>query len=216
MIEFLEHLRMIFLLAFFAIPVLALIYSVLSARQKIGTTCVLLAVFVWTAMTAHTEYKAKNPEGVEPILIVHTDPKLPYLFDSGSYVSNNVIYLAFSSRTIPEDAPLFLDYIPKTEPFDSENYTTYMAGTLNNFPNPLMVEFENACSNRWVFYTTWTPGPTVHTNGIAVAEFLRHPAFPNVAVPKRTTIWEGGLMVWPNGELIKLSGEGTSTIETED
>lgn len=216
MIEFLEHLRMIFLLAFFAIPVLVLLYSVLSARQKIGTTCVLLAVFVWSAMTAHTEYRAKNPDGVEPILIVHTDPKLPYLFDGGSYVSNNIVHLAFTSRIIPDDAVLFLDYIPETEPFDSVNYSTYLAAPLAQFPNPLTMEFENASSNRWVFYTTWTPGPTVHTNGIAVAEFLRHPAFPNVAVPKRSTIWEGGELVWPDGDLIKLSGEGSSTIETEN
>lgn len=216
MMEFLEEIRTIAVLSTTLFLILAAVFVTMSNRMKAFTSIVMLVCGIWSAMTAHTEYKAKNPEGVDPILIVHTDPKMPYLFDSGSYVSNNVIYLAFSSRIIPEDAPLFLDYIPKTEPFDSENYTTYMAGTLNNFPNPLMVEFENACSNRWVFYTTWTPGPTVHTNGIAVAEFLRHPAFPNVAIPKRTTIWEGGLMVWPNGELIKLSGEGTSTIETED
>lgn len=216
MIEHLEYIRSMLLLAFCLGSVLLCLFEVLSTKQRIEVTIAMMLVFSWSAFKSTATHKEKNPEGVEPILFVHTDPKLPYLFDSGSYVSNNIIYLAFSSRIIPEDAPLFLDYIPETEPFNSVNYTTYMAGTLNTFPNPLMVEFENACSNRWVFYTTWTPGPTVHTNGIAVAEFLRSPLFPNVAVPKRTTIWDGGLMVWPNAEVLKLSGEGTSTIETEN
>ena len=216
MIEHLENFRDLLLLAFCLGSVMFCLFQVLTTRQRIDVAIVMMLIFGWSAYKSTATHKEKKPEGVEPILFVHADPKLPYLFDSGSYVSNNFIYLSFTSRIIPEDAPLFLDYIPKTEPFDSENYTTYLAGYLNTFPNPLIVEFENACSNRWVFYTTWTPGPTVHTNGIAVAEFLRSPLFPDVAVPKRTTIWEGGLMLYPNSDLLKLSGEGTSTIETEN
>ena len=148
MIEHLELIRSMLVLAFCLGSVLLCLFQVLSTRQRIDVTIVMMLVFCWSALKSTATHKEKSPEGVEPILIVHTDPKLPYLFDSGSYVSNNIIYLAFSSRIIPEDAPLFLDYIPKTEPFDSENYTTYMAGTLNNFPNPLMVEFENACVRK--------------------------------------------------------------------
>lgn len=216
MIDHLEHIRSILVLAFCLGSVLLCLFQVLSTRQRIEATIAMMLVFSWSALKSTATHKEKNPEGVEPILIVHTDPKLPYLFDSGSYVSNNIVHLAFSSRIIPDDAMLFLDYIPKTEPLDSVDYSTYLAAPLAQFPNPLTAEVENASSNRWVFYTTWTPGPTVHTNGIAVAEFLRSLLFPDVAVPKRTTIWEGGKLIWPNGELIKLSGEGTSTIETED
>lgn len=166
---------------------------------------VVVAAFAALAHTAYPTSAEKNTsDRKEPITFLQTDPEIVYLIDTGSWVSNNVVHLEFSTRLLPSSAPLFLDYIPKTELPDSNNYTAYLSGTVESVPNVFEFEFEGAISNRWVFYTTYTPGPNVHTNGVAVAEFMKAAKYDNVAVPKRSTIWEDGKMIYPTGERVDL------------
>lgn len=169
-----------------------------------GIVVAVFAIFCFTAYPASAE---KKPKEKEPIKFLQTDPEIKYLIDTGSYVSNNIVHLEFTTRLLPPSAPLFLDYIPKTEPIDSINYTTYLTGTVESVPQIVDFTFENAISNRWVFYTTHTPGPNVHTNDVAVAEFLKSTKYDNVAVPKRSTIWENGVRIWPSSERINLLEE---------
>ena len=163
---------------------------------------IVVAAFAALANTAYPTSAEKNPDRKDPIGFLRTDPEIVYLVDAGSWVSNNVVHLEFSTRLLPSSAQLFLDYIPKTESPDSNNYSTYLSGTVESVPNVVEFEFEGAISNRWVFYTTYTSGPVVHTNGVAVAEFLRVPGSDNAAIPKRSTIWVGSKLVWPNTNLL--------------
>ena len=132
-----------------------------------------------------------------------------YLIDNGSYVSNNLVHISFVTRLLPDSAMIFLDYIPKDAEPNAENYSTFKAMTSAEWPRDVDFEFEGARSNKWVMYTTYTPGPVVHTNGVAVAEFLKAQKYDNVAVPKRSTIWQDGKMLWPLPEDIARSKEVT-------
>lgn len=174
---------------------------------------VVVSAFAFLGFTAYPTSAEKNPEAKkDSIGFLRTDPEITYLIDKGSWVSNNIVHLEFETRLLPASAMLYLDYIAKAEPADSTAYTNYLNGTVENTPTIIEFEFENAISNRWIFYTTYTKGPNVHTNGVAVAEFLRSIRYDNVAVPKRSTIWEGEKMIYPDAEtfnrsLLQESGE---------
>lgn len=161
---------------------------------------IVVAAFACLAFTAYPTSSTKR----DSVSFLQTSTEIKYLVDKGSWVSNNVVHIEFETRLLPKTAELFLDYIPKSEPADSTAYTTYFYSTVENTPTIIEFEFENAISNRWVFYTTYTPGPNVHTNGVAVAEFLKSTKYDNVAVPKRSTIWEDGIRIWPNAEKYDL------------
>lgn len=177
---------------------------------------VVVAAFACLAFTAYPTSGEKNPEGrKDPIGFLRTNPEITYLIDRGSWVSNNVVHLEFEARLLPQSAELFLDYIPKTEPVDSTAYATYYHGTVDNTPTIMEFEFENAISNRWVFYTTYVPGPNVHTNGVAVAEFIKATNYDNVAVPKRSTIWENGRRIWPSDEKYDLLNQLGEEIDND-
>ena len=193
---------MIFGISCVLLCLIALLGFYLYQKVKKQTGNKFFASFVvsWFALFTYTAYPTsaeKNPDRKDSITFLQTDPEITYLIDNGSWVSDNVVHLEFSTRLLPPSAPLFLAYIPKTELPDSNNYTTYLSGTVESVPDVFEFEFESAISNRWVFYTTYTPGPVVHTNGVAVAEFMRATAYDNVAVPKRTTIRENGNKIWP-------------------
>lgn len=184
-------------------------YAYRKVKKQTGSrfvASIFSVVFIGMALVAFPASREKQ-RVKDPIGFLRTDPEIVYLIDNGSYVSNNVVRLEFSTRLLPPSAELFLDYIPKTEPADSTAYTTYLSGSVETVPNVVEFEFENAISNRWIFYTTYTPGPNVHTNGVAVAEFLKAKNYENVAVPKRSTIWEDGKRIYPSAEKINLLEE---------
>lgn len=199
------------------VPLGAFLYRKIKAKtgNRFVAGCVV-AIFAHLAYVAYPSSAEKNPR--DRIAFLHTDPEIKYLVDNGSWVSNNVVHLEFSTRLLPSSAPLFLDYIPKTEPIGSNNYTTYLAGIVESVSNIVEFTFEGAISYRWVFYTTYTPGPNVHTNGVAVAEFMKATKYDNVAVPKRSTIWEGGEKVYPTDEradLLDALGEEIGNAEMD-
>lgn len=187
-------------------------YTFQKIKKQTGSrfvACIFLIAFLGMASVAFPT-SAEKKRDKEPITFLQTDVEVTYLIDNGSYVSNNIVHLDFKHNILlPPRAVLFLDYIPKSEPPDANNFTTYMSGSLSEFINrlPIEFEFENAISNRWVFYTTYTPGPNVHTNGVAVAEFIKATEYDNVAVPKRSTIWEDGERIYPATEKINLLEE---------
>ena len=184
-------------------------YAYQKIKKQTGSrfvASIFLIVFIGMASVAFPT-SAQKQQRKDPIGFLRTDAEIVYLIDNGSYVSNNVVHLEFSTRLLPPSAPLFLDYISKTEPADSTAYTNYLSGSVATVPNVVEFEFENAISNRWIFYTTYTPGPNVHTNGVAVAEFIKAAKYDNVAVPKRSTIWENGERIYPSIEKINLLEE---------
>lgn len=125
-----------------------------------------------------------------------TDPEVAYLIDNGSYVSNNVVHVDFNTFLIPGDAPITLAYWPNesTNEADIVELFTY---NLSAWPRPLDFEFENAISNRWYCYTTWTPGPAAHTNGVFQQVWMSDRRENRNAIPIRTIIIEDGEQIAP-------------------
>ena len=147
---------------FGAVVMLAILFAIgavwcLRCFRKIGVVMVLIALGQLHAM-------ATKP-GSKGIGFPVVDPEMRYLYDAGSVVSNNFVHLDFQPSVIlPPSAEIYLDYSDGT---NTASWTTYTNATLATFPRPLDFEFPNAISNTWICFTTWTPGPSVHTNGIA-------------------------------------------------
>ncbi len=125
-----------------------------------------------------------------------TDIEIAYLVDAGSYVTNDLVHVAFHSYLIPSSAPIVLSYWPDGSTNEEEMVTAY-AATLADFPNPLDFAFENAISNRWYCYTTWTPGPAVHTNGVWQTIWMTDRLYNLDLIPIRTAIEADGEKIAP-------------------
>lgn len=194
-----EHILIVGIMAIIGLAIFAGIYQAIKTKFSPAGRAVVIGIMAYCCYISFPFAAEKR------VKFLQTDPEIAYLIDTGSYVTNNAVHLEFSTRLLPGSAMLYLDYIPADEPADSENFSTAMSGPLSEFPNPVTLEFENATSNRWIFYTSYTPGPNVHTNGVAVAEFLRAPDSRHIAIPKRATIWEDGERVWPSDELMTTS-----------
>lgn len=185
------------------IAALSLVFAISAKRVDKGFAILFTFIALSSAIKAYPTTKEKTTSN-DKIIFLQNDSEAIYLYDQGSYVSNNIVHLHYATRLLPDTAQLYLDYIPKSEPPDSLSYSNVLSGTVATLPEIFEFEFENAISNRWVFYTTYTPGPAVHTNGVAIVEFIRAARSLNVAVPKRTSIYEDGAKVWPHQEVKEL------------
>ena len=125
-----------------------------------------------------------------------TDIEQAYLVDAGSYVTNDMVHVAFTSFLVPQDAPIFLAYWPDGSTNETDMVTAYSA-TLAEFPRPLDFYFENAISNRWYCYTTWTPGPAVQTNGVWQTIWMTDRREGRDLIPIRTWIELDGERIAP-------------------
>ena len=175
--------------------------------KKMGRGGALVFLFVSCSMVFASFPPEKEKKKNDKVQFWSASSDTVYLIDNGSYVSNNLVHISFVTRLLPDSAMIFLDFIPKGAEPNAENYSTFKAMTSAEWPRDIDFEFEGAISNKWVMYTTYTPGPVVHTNGVAVAEFFRSQKYDNVAVPKRSTIWEDGKMLWPLPEDIARAKE---------
>ena len=128
--------------------------------RRQGIMFMLIAAgFLYAAAT-----KPDNP--TRPVSFPYVDVEQRYLFDNGSIVSNDHVHVNFTpSVVLPSSAMIYLDYFPDGD--SNLPAITYTNATLATFPRPLDFDFPNAVSNAWFCYTTWTPGPSVQTNGIA-------------------------------------------------
>lgn len=125
-----------------------------------------------------------------------TDMEAAYLIDNGSYVSNDWVHVNFTTFMIPQSAPIVLAYWPDGSTNEDE-FVEFLTSPLSDWPRPLDFEFENAISNRWYCYTTWTPGPAVHTNGVFQQTWMTDAAEHTFIIPIRTVITEDGEQVAP-------------------
>lgn len=138
---------------------LAAIYGWRALRREDIMLILIALGFLHSAAT-----KPDNP--MFPVSFPYIDMEQRYLFNNGSVVSNNHVHVNFTASVVlPSSAMIYLDYFPAGE--SAEPAVTYTNATLATFPRPLDFDFPNAVSNAWFCYTTWTPGPSVQTNGIA-------------------------------------------------
>ena len=89
-----------------------------------------------------------------------------------------------------------LAYWPN-ESTNEEDFVEYFTAQLADWPRPLDFEFENAISNRWYCYTTWTPGPAVHTNGVWQQTWMMDRRDGQFIIPLRTAIIYDGEQIAP-------------------
>lgn len=129
----------------------------------------------------------------------YTDVEQRYLIDAGSYVTNDTVHLNFvRSPIVPSDADLQGWYRHAGSTNDDE-WAQMLDTTFGAFPVPADIDFEGAETNDFQFFTTWTPGPVVHTNGVAVIEWQRPlDASENRLVTIRTGIYIDGRKLAPN------------------
>lgn len=147
-----------------------------------------------------------------PVSFPRTDIEVAYLVDAGSYVTNDLVHIAFNSYLIPSSAPIVLAYCPDGSTNEEDIVTAYEA-TLADFPNPLDFAFENAISNRWYCYTPWTPGPAVHTNGVWQTIWMTDRRYNRYLIPIRTRIEADGDVIAPPVFTIEPEEEGENDDE---
>ena len=125
-----------------------------------------------------------------------TDMEAAYLIDNGSWVSNDFVHVSFNTFLIPQSAPIVLAYWPDGSTNEDE-FVEFLTSPLSDWPRPLDFEFENAISNRWYCYTTWTPGPAVHTNGVWQQTWMMDRRDGQFIIPLRTAIIYDGEQIAP-------------------
>ena len=157
------------IITFALAALIALAVLILHAQRPRGVRSVVITLLCGTLIAgAHSPYPTSGEkEGgiTRPVQFPFTDPESRYLYDLGSVVSNDFVHVNFSpSVVLPQTAPILLEYSDGT---NLTVWTTYTNATLATFPRPLDFYFPGAISNTWMCYTTWTPGPSVQTNGIA-------------------------------------------------
>jgi len=129
----------------------------------------------------------------------YTDVEQRYLIDAGSFVTNGYAHIAFSlSPIVPTSAPLMI----AVRPYGSTNDLDFVILTNTTFAafgQPKDVAYPGAETNVFQVFTTWTPGPAVHTNGVAVIEWMRPTGLEEgKIVPLRTGFYDNGFKVAPN------------------
>lgn len=95
----------------------------------------------------------------------YTDFEKRYLFDNGSYVTNDFIHVNFTRIIAPSSADFHIDY-RQTGSTNDEEWATLVDTTFGEFTVPQDIPFPMATNFDFAAYTTWTPGAAVQTNGV--------------------------------------------------
>ena len=156
----------------------------------------LLAPFV-AAMVIHGSTKPAPVVGT--ITYLRTEADVQYIYDAGSFVSNDLVHVAFTFAVAPGTADFQLWAWPRSSTNEEEMVLVY-SNTLAGVAQPYEFEYAGAISNRWFGFTTWTPGPSVHTNGVALVNWQLpyDPAATNIAAMTRTGVYIDGEKLAPN------------------
>lgn len=142
--------------------------------------------------------------------IPRTDPDVQNIVDHGSYITNDCAYISFNTVGLPPDAPIIVAYAPP-EATNESQVITVAALTLSQwlvqFPGKdgadvtARFAWDTALGDRadeyqWYLYTTWTPAPSVHTNGVLNCYGIKIDNLGGVL--KRTVLIENGRILSPD------------------
>ena len=185
----------------FSVPVLFYAFAP-DLRYKHSKKIMLLFLSlsgIWLSTPAYAnEVKVR----IGSVRFPYTDIEVRYLYDAGSYVTNDLVHVEWTrSPVVPESA----DFIGAYRHIDSTNDTDWAIFYESDFirsKSPLDIPFKNAVSNDFQFFTTFTPGPTIHTNGGAVILWqLNFKGESDKCVPFRTGIYSDGVRLAPNNSI---------------
>ena len=128
-----------------------------------------------------------------------TDTDVAYLVDSGSYVTNDAVHVAFTRvPTVPDTATFYLDYcaIDATNAQGvATNWVNAKTATFADLTVPFDFAFAAATNYNWMAYTDWTPGPAVQTNGVWHAYWGVDKNQGRYFIPVRTCVRDGGEVI---------------------
>lgn len=156
-----------------------------------------------------------------------TNPDVQHIVDCGSYVTNDCAYISFSTIALPYDALIVVAYAPP-EATNESQVITVAAITLSQW----LVQFpgkdgadvtawfawdvdwgDKATDYTWYCYTTWTPAPSVHTNGVLNCYGIK---IDNIGgVLKRTVLIENGCILSPDEILGDFEDSKRAIIDAE-
>lgn len=143
--------------------------------------------------------------------IPRTDPDAQYIYDSGSYVTNDHAYISFSTLFLPDDADIIVAYAPEWASNETQ-VVTLDSMTLARWKQINCRKRydwdldwgDRADEYRWYLYTTWAPAPAVHTNGVlncyGIAVRTDQGSGRWEGVTKRTVVVEDRDIISPDDE----------------
>jgi len=173
----------------------------------------LQAAFVAPAVVCLV-YVGSTKQMVGSVTYPFTDPEVRYLYDAGSYVTNDFVHVSFEKSALVPDSADFLGYFRPCGSNSDDDWIEFLATTFALFHSPSNVPFAGALTNDFQFFTTFTPGPSVHTNGVAVVNWMMPTGgATNAIVPVRTGIYVGGRRLAPNPAVTNVQDAGVSQNE---
>ena len=162
--------------------------------KRHGLQAAILAPFVISMV-----YVGSTKSIVGRVKYPYTDVEMRYLTDAGSYVTNDYVHVAFTKSAIVPDSAEFFGYARPVGSTNDLDWTCMLETTFADFHSPSNVPYANAISNDFQFFTTFTPGPAVHTNGVAVVTWQKNFAGDDrFLATVRTGIYTNGFRVAPN------------------
>ena len=117
----------------------------------------------------------------------YTDYEMRWLADRGSYVTNDFVHVDFTRVVVPATAAFYISHrqVDSTNDLD---WVVYLETTFARFACPSNVPCANATNYDWICYTTWTPGPTVQTNGVWHSYWGRDKKLRTHIIPIRSAV----------------------------
>lgn len=162
---------------------------------KMTVPKLFLVVPLIIAMMLHGSTKRPSPMVSFP----YTDPDHRYFIDTGSRIEDEGVWLSFRSIGIPTSA----DFIGCFRPLAStseEDWVPFLQGTVGEYLTPQLILFADAKNFNFCFFSTFTAGPTVHTNGVLNV---------NWGVP--LTSRDGVVDALPIRSVVNLNGQPVAT-----
>jgi len=131
----------------------------------------------------------------------YTDVEQRYLTDAGSYVTNGLVHVSFAKSILVPNTADFQGWYRPVGSTNDEDWVRFINTTFALFTSPQDIPFEGAETNDFQFFTTWSPAPTAHTNGVATIIWhqpIENGGFKGRLVPWRTGIYLDGQRAHPN------------------
>lgn len=137
------------------------------------------------------------------VTYLRTDPEVPYLTNVHSVLDEYGLHLNFTvDDRIPGTANIFIARKQISPP--ESDWTTQWQFPLMSIPMAEMtyhaqLQYPNSTNHNWVVYTDWTPGTTVHTNGVWQANWGNDNKGRGFIIPVNTkVVVDGETLAPPN------------------
>ncbi len=113
----------------------------------------------------HGSTKPSTP-ATGTVTFLRTDADVQYFTDRGSYTTNDYVYVDFTTHPIVPPSANFYGEYRELAATNETDWVEIVNTTIGDFSPPQSIAFPNATNYNWRFYTDWTPGPSVVTNGV--------------------------------------------------